>query len=104
MKLLDRKFDRLFKNKGRGRLTNTSKSVYSFEGEVLSEEDDEYNSDSSSEANIHHKDTKSRVDMFEERSQINEEDKPDEIKERIEELESGFRPSYRDTHDYIRKC
>ena len=49
---LDRKFDRLFKNKGKfstGRLTNTSKSVYSFEGEVLSEEDDEYNSDSSQE-------------------------------------------------------
>lgn len=48
LKKLDRKFDRLFK-KGHGRLTNTSKSVYSFEGEVLSEEDDEYNSDSSFE-------------------------------------------------------
>ena len=28
-------------------MTNTTKSVYSFEGEILSEEDDEYNSDSS---------------------------------------------------------
>ena len=28
-------------------MTNTSKSVYSYEGEVLSEEDDEYNTDSS---------------------------------------------------------
>lgn len=28
-------------------MTNTSKSVYSFEGEILSEDDDEYNSDSS---------------------------------------------------------
>ena len=50
MKKLDRKFDRLFKGKfSTGRLTNTSKSVYSFEGEVLSEDDDEYNSDSSFE-------------------------------------------------------
>ena len=46
LKKLDRKFDRLFK---KGKLTNTSKSVYSFEGEVLSEMDDEYNSDSSYE-------------------------------------------------------
>ena len=48
---MDRKYNRLF-YKGKfssGRLTNTSKSVYSFEGEVLSEEDDEYNSDSSLE-------------------------------------------------------
>jgi hypothetical protein len=51
LKKLDRKFDRLFKGKfSTGRLTNTSKSVYSFEGEVLSEDDDEYNSDSSFEA------------------------------------------------------
>ena len=51
LKQLDRKYNRLF-HKGKfssGRLTNTSKSVYSFEGEVLSEEDDEYNSDSSLE-------------------------------------------------------
>lgn len=42
----------MFKGKfSTGRLTNTSKSVYSFEGEVLSEEDDEYNSDSSYEDN-----------------------------------------------------
>ena len=49
LRKLDRKFERLFKgNKySTGRLTNTTKSVYSFEGEVLSEEDDEYNSDSS---------------------------------------------------------
>lgn len=46
LRKLDRKFDRLFK--GTGRLTNTSKSVYSFEGEI-SEEEDEYNSDSSYE-------------------------------------------------------
>lgn len=32
-----------------GRLTNASKSVYSFEGEVLSEEEDEYKSDTSFE-------------------------------------------------------
>lgn len=51
LRKLDRKFDRLFKGKfSTGRLTNTSKSVYSFEGEVLSEDDDEYNSDSSFEA------------------------------------------------------
>ena len=48
LRKLDRKFDRLFK--GTGRLTNTSKSVYSFEGEILSEEEEEYNSDSSLEA------------------------------------------------------
>jgi hypothetical protein len=57
LKKLDRKFDRRFK-KGQGRLTNTSKSVYSFEGEVLSEEDDEYNSDSSFE-------TKSKIAKIE---------------------------------------
>lgn len=50
LRKLDRKFDRLFKGKmSSGRLTNASKSVYSFEGEVLSEEEDEYNSDSSIE-------------------------------------------------------
>ena len=45
LRKLDRKFDRYFKNKLSGRLTNTSKSVYSFEGEVLSEMDDEYDSE-----------------------------------------------------------
>jgi hypothetical protein len=52
LKKLDRKFDRLFKSSkfSTGRLTNTSKSVYSFEGEVLSEMDDEYASESSFEA------------------------------------------------------
>jgi len=64
---LDKKFERLFKgNKfSAGRLTNTSKSVYSFEGEVLSEEDDEYNTDSSLEtgggATTTFKDNKSRM-------------------------------------------
>mmetsp|Transcript_36125 Transcript_36125/g.55477 ORF Transcript_36125/g.55477 Transcript_36125/m.55477 type:complete len:95 (+) Transcript_36125:208-492(+) len=77
LKLLDRKFDRLFKSAGRGRLTNTSKSVYSFEGEVLSEEDDEYNSDTSSEV-TNLKDTKSKVDMFECRSEIGEEKSDDQ--------------------------
>lgn len=57
LKKLDKKFEKLFK-KGHGRLTNTSKSVYSFEGEVLSEEDDEYNSDSSFE-------TKSKIAKIE---------------------------------------
>ena len=63
-------------------MTNTSKSVYSFEGEVLSEEDDEYNSDSSLDDHkfkeLHCKDHKisegqhwiDRRDNFE----INEED------------------------------
>lgn len=56
LRKLDRKFDRLFKGKlSHGRLTNTSKSVYSFEGEVLSEDDDEYLSDSSAEAEIKEK-------------------------------------------------
>lgn len=60
LKQLDRKYNRLFKGKfSTGRLTNTSKSVYSFEGEVLSEEDDEYNSDSSLEDNCI-KDTKAQ--------------------------------------------
>jgi vacuolar-type H+-ATPase subunit E/Vma4 len=51
LRKLDRKYkNSLFKGKfSTGRLTNTSKSVYSFEGEVLSEEDDEYNTDSSFE-------------------------------------------------------
>lgn len=51
LRKLDRKFDRLFKaGKFSTGLTNTTRSVYSFEGEVLSEMDDEYNSDSSFEA------------------------------------------------------
>jgi len=49
LRKLDKKFERIFKGNKSGRLTNTSKSVYSFEGEVLSEEDDEYNTDSSLE-------------------------------------------------------
>ena len=50
LRKLDRKFDRLFKGKiSSGRLTNASKSVYSFEGEVLSEDSNEYNSDTSLE-------------------------------------------------------
>ena len=43
-------------------MTNTSKSVYSFEGEVLSEEDDEYNSDSSFENNCNKPHNKLRID------------------------------------------
>ena len=42
-------------------MTNTSKSVYSFEGEVLSEEDDEYNSDSSFGNNCNKPDNKLRI-------------------------------------------
>lgn len=47
MRKLDKKFERLFsKSKFGSRLTNTSKSVYSFEGEILSEMSDECDSDS----------------------------------------------------------
>ena len=60
LRKLDKKFERLFKGSGKfGALTNTSKSVYSFEGEVLSEEDDEYNTDSSFDETSKY--TKSRV-------------------------------------------
>ena len=71
LKKLDKKFDRIFKGKfSTSRLTNTSKSVYSFEGEILSEEDDEYDSDSQYDDDI--KDNKSRYANDE--NHINEED------------------------------
>ena len=69
LRKLDRKFDRLFKaGKFSTGLTNTTKSVYSFEGEVLSEMDDEYNSDSSFEA----KDPRMRDNDHEEDQGIDE--------------------------------
>lgn len=62
LRKLDKKFERLFKGSGKfgAALTNTSKSVYSFEGEVLSEDDNEYNTDSSFDDG---KDVKSRIGM-----------------------------------------
>ena len=67
-----RKLDRKYKNSlfgggkfSTGRLTNTSKSVYSFEGEVLSEEDDEYNTDSSFE-------TTQKIQIDEEEDQMSD--------------------------------
>ena len=50
MRRLDRKFERLFKKSKRScGLSNATKSVYSFEGEVLSEEDEEYDESSESD-------------------------------------------------------
>lgn len=50
MRRLDRKFERLFKkSKLSCGLSNATKSVYSFEGEVLSEEEEEYDESSQSD-------------------------------------------------------
>jgi len=86
LRKLDRKFDRLFKGKlSCGRLTNTSKSVYSFEGEVLSEEDDEYNSDSSLET----KELKSTTNIVEDDMDYAEEEVVDELKSCFEDEKSN---------------
>ena len=102
LRRLDRKFERLFKkSKLSCGLSNATKSVYSFEGEVLSEEEEEYDESSQSDFTGRDEDWCRGRPMPKGSSLFNreesDEDEHDDDEQADSEEEERFDPEYQPT-------